>query len=354
MNTRSVLVTGHEGYIGSVLTGKLLAAGYRVSGLDAGFFTNCSWDQRPLLDHSTKIDIRDLPDDFLQADPPDTVIHLAALSNDPLGELAPGVTEEINHRAAVRLMDLSREAGVKRFVYFSSQSMYGVSVSDDELTEDDSAKNPVTAYARTKWAAEQHIRSHNSREFVTCALRPSTVFGPSPAFRSDIIMNNMTSMAIENGSIELHTDGTPWRPIVHIDDVAAAAIAMVSAPADLVGGRAFNVGVPNGNYTVRQIAQAVATANSVPFEVGAHPDKDPRSYRVSFSRILGELSDWYSPRWGLESGANSLAEYLAAKREAGFELLSARTVRIRRLQELQAQGLIDSHLRWQPDAEGAA
>ncbi len=213
----SVLVTGDKGYIGSVLTTALMARGYSVTGLDAGYFADCLVEPVGPPYPSMQRDIRDVtPADLAGVD---AIVHLAALSNDPLGEFSPALTEEINLHATVRLAKLAREAGVSRFIYASSQSMYGVSSSDDELDEDASEKNPVTTYARTKWAAELALRELVTPQFTVVCFRPSTVFGASPRLRCDIVFNNFVACAATTGAIQIKSDGTPWRPVVHIKDV---------------------------------------------------------------------------------------------------------------------------------------
>ena len=199
----------------------------------------------------------------------DAVIHLAALSNDPLGELDPRLTEEINFKGTLRVAELAKQAKVKRFVYASSQSMYGVADTSHELAEDEAGPYGVTAYARTKWDAELALKKMSSPNFAVVCFRPSTVFGASPRLRCDIVFNNLVACAYTTGKIEIKTDGTPWRPVVHIKDVSNAFIAGLEAPLELVMGESFNVGIPNGNYTVRDLAEAAQ--RSVPEEcAGIH------------------------------------------------------------------------------------
>ena len=176
-----------------------------------------------------------------------------ALSNDPLGELAPGLTEEINFGGTIRLAKLAKQKGIKRFVYSSSQSMYGISDTEEELEEDKSQKNAITAYARTKWEAECALKELHNDDFTVVCFRPSTVFGASPRLRSDIVFNNLVACAYTTGKIEIKSDGSPWRPVVHVKDVCAAYIAGIEAPTELVGGRSYNVGIQNGNFTVRDL-----------------------------------------------------------------------------------------------------
>lgn len=209
----TILVTGNQGYIGSVLVRQLLKEGFEVRGLDVGYFDDCCFDLSvPDVDQIAK-DVRDINASDLKGI--ESIVHLAALSNDPLGELSQSLTEEINHRATIRLARLAKSVGVQRFVYASSQSMYGVSNSDYELEEDASEKNPITTYARTKWSAEQDLKALGTDTFTVVCFRPSTVFGVSPRLRCDIVFNNLVACAYTTGRIEIKSDGTPWRPVVH-------------------------------------------------------------------------------------------------------------------------------------------
>lgn len=345
-NHRQVLVTGDQGYIGTVLTALLLERGYAVRGMDVGFYADCllgaAVHQYPRLNR----DIRDASVEDLRG--VSGIVHLAALSNDPLGELSPGLTEKINMEATIRLAKLARQAGVSRFVYASSQSMYGVAKTDGELDEDNSEKNPITAYARTKWEAELQLKELATRDFTVVCFRPSTVFGASPRLRCDIVFNNLVACAYTTGRIEIKSDGTPWRPVVHVRDVCAAFIAGLEAPPELVAGRSYNVGIPDGNFTVRQLAEAAG--RSVPGSTitytGEH-GRDFRTYRVSFTRILTELRDWFRPAWDLDRGGKELVAFF---RKTGFteEHFRGRTTnRLARLRHHIDAGRLDAALRWQ-------
>jgi nucleoside-diphosphate-sugar epimerase len=204
---------------------------------------------------------------------------------------------------------MAKKAGVKRFVYASSQSMYGLSDTENELDEENSKKNPVTAYARTKWEAEVELKKMYSNEFIVSCFRPSTVFGVSPRLRCDIVFNNLVACAYTTGKVEILSDGSPWRPVVHVRDVCQAFIAGLEAPAELIGGKAFNVGIPNGNFTVRDLAKAAQRAVPGCELVFLNQHTDPRTYKVSFNRILTELKDYYKPKWDLDKGANELVRF---------------------------------------------
>lgn len=340
-----ILVTGNQGYIGSVLSPRLAALGHDVEGLDCGYFRDCIVGKAPDEIHTLARDIRDvLPQDVAGFD---AIVHLAGLSNDPLGELVPGVTEDINFRATMRLAELARDAGVQRFVYSSSQSMYGISTSDSELDEDDSEKAPVTSYARTKWAAEVALRAMATTDFLTVSFRPSTVFGVSPRQRCDIVFNNLVGAGFTAGVISVKSDGTPWRPVVHVRDACQAFEAGITAPGELLNGRAFNVGPLDGNYTVNDLAsaaQAVNPGSSLEF-TGEH-GKDSRTYRISFERINRELRDYFQPEWDLHTGGVELTAHWS---EIGFtrEMFDGPMCnRLARLRELQAQGAISEDLRF--------
>lgn len=340
----NILVTGNLGYIGSVLIPMLQSKGHQVVGLDIGYFEDCLLS--PVSKNYKQItkDLRDVESVDLQGI--DAVIHLAGLSNDPLGELIPELTAEINFNGAMKLARLSKEASVKRFIYASSQSMYGVSDTDEELDEDLSIKNPVTVYAKTKWDAELQLNEMQSESFLVCSFRPSTVFGVSPRLRCDIVFNNLVGCAYTTNKIEIKSDGTPWRPVVHIQDVCAAFIAGVEAPRELIAGRAFNVGIPNGNFTVRQLAEAAqrAVPGSQLVFTGEHGG-DSRTYRVSFNRILTELKDYFSPSWDLDRGATELVNYFKEINFTEREFRGWKTTRLMQINRLCEQGNLDAKLR---------
>lgn len=340
----NILVTGNLGYIGSVLVPLLQSKGHQVVGLDSGYFADCLLSPVSKNFKQTTKDIRDVESVDLEGI--DAVIHLAGLSNDPLGELVPGLTEEINFDGAMKLATLSKKASVKRFIYASSQSMFGVSDTDEELDEDRSKKNPVTAYAKTKWDAELQLNKMQSDSFLVCSFRPSTVFGVSPRLRCDVVFNNLVGCAYTTNKIEIKSDGTPWRPVVHIQDVCAAFIAGLEAPKELVAGRAFNVGIPNGNFSVRQLAEAAqrAVPGSQLVFTGEHGG-DSRTYRVSFNRILTELKDYFSPSWDLDRGATELVNYFKEIDFTEKEFRGWKTTRLMQINRLLEQGNLDAKLR---------
>jgi nucleoside-diphosphate-sugar epimerase len=276
----------------------------------------------------------------------DAVVHLAALSNDPLGELSPGLTEEINLMGTIKLAELAKKAGVKRFIYSSSQSMYGISTFDGELDEYNSDKNPITSYAITKWEAEMALNKLQSENFIVTSFRPSTVFGASPRLRCDIVFNNLVACAYTTGKIEIKSDGTPNRPVVHVKDVCAAYLAGLTAPSELVAGRAFNVGIPNGNFTVRQLAEAAqrAVPGSELTFTGEHGN-DARTYRVSFSRILTELKDYFKPEWDLDRGGEELIKLFKKVNFNEEDFRGKKTTRLAQLSYLQQINELDNKMR---------
>jgi nucleoside-diphosphate-sugar epimerase len=340
-----VLVTGNLGYIGSVLVPMLLDNGHEVTGFDIGYYKDCILYNNDLKIKQIYKDIRDISlEDVIGID---AVIHLAALSNDPLGELSPGLTEEINLMGTLRIAELAKKARVKRFIYSSSQSMYGISKTDTELEEDNSEKNPITSYARTKWDAELALNKMQNDAFTVVSFRPSTVFGASPRLRCDIVFNNLVACAYTTGKIEIKSDGTPRRPVVHVKDVCSAYIAGLNAPSVLVAGRAFNVGIPDGNFTVRQLAEAAqrAVPGSELTFTGEHGN-DARTYVVSFNRILSELSDFYKPQWDLDRGGKELIDLFKKVNFSVDDFRGKKTNRLNQLSSLQNSGILNNKMKY--------
>ena len=338
-----IFVTGNLGYIGSILTEELLQKGYEVVGYDIGYYRDCALAPLPQPTRQIIKDIREVEAEDLENI--DAVIHLAALSNDPLGELDPKLTEDINLHGTIRLAKAAKKAGVKRFIYSSSQSMYGIADTDAELDEDTSEKKPLTAYARTKWEAEQEIKKMQSDDFTVVCMRPSTVFGASPMLRCDIVFNNLVACAYTTGKIEIKSDGTPWRPVVHIRDVCQAFIAGIEAPRDLVSGQSYNVGIPNGNFTVRELAQAAqrAVPGSTLAFTGEH-GKDSRTYRVSFKKILTQLADYYKPAWNLDRGGKELVDFFKSIHFTEADFRGERTNRLAHINRLFSSKYLDNNL----------
>lgn len=340
-----VMITGNLGYIGSVLGPRLLDCGYEVEGFDVGYFEDCFLGPQP-LNVPTKIkDIRDVNSTDLKGF--DAVIHLAGLSNDPLGALNPQLTEEVNFSATMRLAQIAKDSGVKRFIYASSQSMYGVSNTSEELDEDNSVKSPVTDYAKTKWRAEQELRGMATKDFLVVSFRPSTVYGFSPRQRADIVFNNLVGAGFTTGKISVKSDGTPWRPVVHIQDVCMAFETGLRAGVDLLNKRSFNVGPLGGNYTVRDLANAAQMANpGSSLEYTGEHGNDSRTYRVSFKRINNELGDYFQPSWTLDSGSNELVEQWKKLKLDYQTFIGPKFVRLQQLSKLLEENAIDQNLRF--------
>ena len=338
-----IMVTGDRGYIGAVLIPMLQEKNYEVVGYDSGYFSENLLEQFDENYPKITKDIRDITREDLNG--VDGIIHLAGLSNDPLGEFSPELTEDINYNGTMQFAEIAKDAGVSRFVYASSQSMYGVSDTSSELDEDDSEKNPVTAYAIAKWNAEQELHGMSSDEFVVTSFRPSTVFGASPRLRCDIVFNNLVACAYTTGKIEIMSDGTPWRPVVHIKDVCSAFISGLEAPQNLVSGRAFNVGIPNGNFTVRDIAEAAQRSVSGSELIFTGEHTDPRTYRVSFKRILTELKDYYKPEWNLDMGGKVLVQFFDRIGLTEKQFRGRDTIRLQQLSYLKETKSIDHSFR---------
>jgi nucleoside-diphosphate-sugar epimerase len=339
-----VLVTGNNGYIGTVLTNKLINDGYEVSGLDTNFFYDCT-----LIDTKDKIhqivkDVRKVVNKDLENI--DAIIHLAALSNDPLGEFQKEITNIVNYSSTIRLAKMAKEMGVKRFVYASTQSLYGISKSDSELEEDTSKKNPITSYAESKWKSELELKRLASDDFIITFFRPSTVFGPSPRLRCDIVFNSFVASAFTTGSIEILSDGTPWRPVVHIDDVCSAFIAGLIAPKEIINGQAFNVGIKNGNYNVRDLAEAAAKAVPGSKLKFLNEHTDPRSYKVSFRKIFNLLGDYYNPKWNLTEGGKELVSFFKSVNFKETDFRGFKCNRLIKLKKLVNEKKINQNLLW--------
>jgi len=338
-----ILITGHKGYIGTVMAPLLAEAGHEVVGLDSDLFEQCTFGS-PLRDlPSIRKDLRDV--ELADLCGFDAVAHLAGLSNDPLGNLNPNLTYDINHHASVRLARLSKEAGVKRFLFSSSCSTYGA--AGDKILDETAEFNPVTPYGRSKVLVEQDVAQLASPEFSPVYLRNATAYGVSSRLRFDLVLNNLTAWALTTGRVFIKSDGTPWRPIVHIEDISRAFLAALEAPREVIHNQAFNVGRTEENYQIRDLAQIVketVPGCSIEFATDAGPDK--RCYRADFSRIAKTLPS-FQPKWDARRGAQELYD---AYKKVGLRLEDfegARYKRIDHIQGLLASGRLNADLRWQ-------
>ena len=336
-----VLLTGHQGYLGTVMAPILAAAGHEVTGLDSGLFADCVLGQLDVPDvPGVAVDLRDVT--AAQLTGFDAVVHMAALSNDPLGSLAPEITFDINHHASTRLARLAKEVGVGRFVYASTCSVYGAQ-SGDELVDEDAPLKPVTPYAISKVRVEDDLVELADADFVPVSMRNATAFGFSPRLRADIVLNNLVGHALLTGVVKVLSDGTPWRPLAHADDIAGAVVAALAAPADVVRARAYNVGTERNNRTVAEIAQAVCDAvPEATLAITGEAGNDPRSYRVDFARARKELG--FEASWSIPDGAAQLTkEY----RERGLtqEQFDQRFTRLAVLAARQKAGELGADMR---------
>lgn len=337
-----VLVTGHKGYIGTVMAPMLAAAGHRVVGLDSELFARCTFDGPGPDIPSIRRDIRDVPPADLAGC--DAVVHLAGLSNDPLGDLNPGLTYEINHAASVRLARLAKEAGITRFLFSSSCSIYGA--AGDEVLNEEAEFRPVTPYGHSKVRAEQDIARLADSTFSPTFLRSATAYGVSSRLRFDLVLNNLMAWAFTTGRVRIKSDGTPWRPIVHIEDITRAFIAVLHAPRPVVHNQAFNVGLSNENYRIRDLAEIVeqtVPGSRIEYVTGGGPDT--RCYRVDCSKLPRTLPG-FQPQWNARQGARQLYE---AYRKVGLRLEDfegPRYNRINHLKHLLGTGRLDATFRW--------
>jgi len=341
-HTMKVLVTGSQGYIGAVLGPLLRNAGHDVRGIDTDLYRRCTYGGAMPDVPWVRKDIRDVVPLDLQGF--DAVVHLAALSNDPLGDLNPELTMEINHRASVRLANLAKQAGVKRFLFSSSCSTYGAA-GEDMLTEA-AEFNPVTAYAESKVLVERDVSELADSEFSPTYLRNATAYGVSARIRFDLVLNNLVAWAHTTGRIFVKSDGTPWRPIIHIEDIARAFLAVLQAPREKIHNEAFNVGRNEENYRVRQLAEFVGeTVPGCHIEYASDAGPDKRSYRVDFGKFAAAFPN-AGLRWTARAG---VAELYESYRKANFtreEFEGPRFKRIDHIKSLIASGDLGADLRW--------
>jgi nucleoside-diphosphate-sugar epimerase len=338
-----LLVTGHHGYIGSVLAPVIADAGHDVTGLDTFFCEGCDFVPDRGAITSIRADVRDL--DVHDLEGYDAIVHLAALSNDPLGELNEELTLDINFRATVELARKAKEAGVGRFVFASSCGTYGAAAGDERVPEE-APLRPLTAYAVSKVRSEEALAELANADFVPVFMRNATVYGVSPRLRFDVVLNNLSGWAWTTGRVRILSDGTPWRPIIHVRDVDDASLALLEAPADLVRRVAFNVGADTENYQVRDLASIVHDTFPgcrVEYTEGAGPD--PRSYRVDFGKLARALPE-FAIKWTAADGARELRDAFEQVRLSADGFQGDEYTRLARLRLLSAEGHLDGDLRW--------
>jgi nucleoside-diphosphate-sugar epimerase len=338
-----VLLTGHHGYIGCILLPLLTEAGHEVVGLDTYLYEGCAFgeDRTPAVP-AIRRDIRDVGASDLEGF--DAVVHLAALSNDPVGDLNPDCTYAVNHRASVSLAQAAKRAGVERYLFSSSCSLYGAAGQD--WIDENADLNPVTAYGESKVLAERDIGALADDSFSPTFLRNATAHGLSPRHRGDLVVNSLTAFAFATGEVLMQSDGTPWRPLVHIEDISRAFIGMLEAPREKVHGEAFNIGADTENYQIRDVArivEQVVPGSRIALAQGAGPDR--RSYRVSFAKLARAFPE-LTPTWTVRASAEQMLDAYRSCELRIEDFQGSRFMRIAHLKELMAAGRLDDSLRW--------
>lgn len=337
-----VIVTGHRGYLGPVVCERLTAEGHEIIGIDIGYFDDGM--NRNRAPAGRRSDIRCVSERTF--DGVDAVVHLAALSNDPLGALDPRLTQEINVEASLRLARLAQEAGVRRFIFSSSCSIYGAAAGYGSQLDETAPFNPVSAYAQSKVDLEKALGELANEAFSPTFLRNATAFGVSPSMRLDLVLNNLTAWAFTTGVVRVLSDGSPWRPLVHVKDIAGAVASVLRTPLSITHNKAYNIGRQDANYQVRSIAEAVAqTVKGARILISGETGGDPRSYRVDFSRAHRELSG-FEPRMTLKDGCEELARWCRDHLRSGEKFETRNYIRVKQIQYLVENGRVDEDLRF--------
>ncbi|WP_230532341.1 NAD-dependent epimerase/dehydratase family protein [Microvirga roseola] len=344
--SKKILITGNKGYIGSVMAPWFQAQGYDVVGLDTDYYEGCTLVPELADIPTIRKDIRDVTPDDIQG--VDAIIHLAALSNDPIGNLNEEWTSDINGKATIRLAEIAKDAGIRRFIFSSSCIMYGM--SEASVVDETSPLAPQTVYARSKVEAEESLTQLADDNFSPTLCRNGTIYGLSPRMRFDTVLNNLMGIAFTKGRVTIHSDGTPWRPVVHVQDVSRAFQAILEAPLEDVHNQAFNVGANELNHQVRDLAEIVLrTVPNCEIVMDPHPGADQRTYKADFSKFARTFPE-FRFLWNAEKGAQELYETF---RKAGLtyeDYVDKRFTRLKWLQHLMDDGLINDELRWTQSA----
>ena len=341
---RKIIVTGHNGYIGAVLAPLLAEKGHEVVGIDTEYYDETCEFFAPRFKNIKQIkkDIRKIGENDIEG--AYAVCHLAALSNDPIGALDKELTYDINYKASLKLAELSKKVGVEKFIFSSSCSMYGK--SEDDILKEDAVFSPVTAYAESKVLSEKFIKLLSSKDFSVTFLRNSTAYGVSPKLRIDLVVNNLVGWAMTTGCIKIMSDGTPWRPLIHVEDIAQAFLAVIEAPKETVSGESFNVGINSENYQVKDIAFLVKEfMPECKVMISGEHGTDSRSYKVDFSKIQRKMPH-FKPKWDLKKGIGQLSDFYNRYKMDSGKFNGRDFIRLEQIKYLLHNNKIDSKLYW--------